>query len=265
MNTNEEILNLKSAVNKLAKEFGNHSDGDGTNPHMLATEITNGLMSSESYRQARGYALKDNYLNNKYSFWDIPFGTYATVYAWHDTIPMPDVGTNTPGDLITLKVWGEDNRRKCYLMTVQKNGGLWFLNTSQNTGNGGGNNNSLVWKSIPQRTPLWRKGEGTPVSVGQNMNFPVSTRRFSSLIFDIEFIGVRYRIQVPAVDNPQVMLNAVAGEINEAYNVRLSFEMVRDNVVLKFSKCRLVTYKPDGSITFTEDNGAKIHGVDGEF
>lgn len=265
MNTNEEILNLKQSVNKIAKEFGNHSDGDGTNPHMLATELNNGLMSSDAFRQAHGYAHKDNYIGDKYSFWDIPFGTYATVYAWDNLIPMPDKPTNTPGDLITLKVFGEDNRRKTYIMIVQKNGGIWYLNTSQNTGSGGGNNNSLVWKNIPQRTPLWRKGDGTPVSVGQNMNFPVSTRRFGSLIFAIEFIGTMFRVQVPAVDNPQVMFSAVAGTINEAYQVRMNIEMVRDNVVLKYAKCRLVTYKPDGSITFSEDDGPKIVGVDGEY
>lgn len=265
MNTNEEIKNLKQAVQKLAKEFAQHTDGDGTNPHMLATDLTNGLMSADDFKVAHGYAHKDNYLGDKYSFWDIPFGTYATVYAWHDLIPMPDVPTNTPGDLITLKVWGEDNRRKCYLMIVQKNGGIWYLNTSNNQGNGGGNNNSLVWKNIPQRTSLWKKGDGTPCSVGQNMNFPVSTRRFGSLIFTIDFLGTMFRVQVPAVDNPQVMFSAVAGTINESYSVRLNFEMVRDNVVLKYKQCRLVTFKADGSITFSEDTGPKILGVEGEY
>lgn len=262
MNTNEEILNLKQSVNKLAKEFGNHSDGDGTNPHMLATELNNGLMSSDAFRQAYGHAHKDNYLNEKYSLWDLPFGTYATVYSWNDQVPVPDDAV--PGDLITMKVWGEDNRRKTYLMTIQKTGSLWYLNTSQNTGNGGGNNNSLIWKRIPQISILWTKGE-TPASVGQNVNLAVSTRRFRSLIFNIDFLGTMFRVQVPAVDNPQLMFSAVAGTINEAYQVRMKMKMVRDNIVLKYEECRLVTYKPDGSISFSEDTGPKILGIEGEY
>lgn len=262
MNTNEEILNLKQSVNKLAKEFGNHSDGDGTNPHMLATELNNGLMSSDAFRQAYGHAHKDNYLNEKYSLWDLPFGTYATVYSWNDQVPVPDDAV--PGDLITMKVWGEDNRRKTYLMTIQKTGSLWYLNTSQNTGNGGGNNNSLIWKRIPQISILWTKGE-TPASVGQNMNLAVSTRRFRSLIFTIEGIGTMFRVQVPAVDNPQLMFNAVAATIDESYQVRIRLTMVRDNIVLKFEECRLVTYKPDGSISFSRDNGFVISGIEGEY
>lgn len=262
MNTNEEILNLKQAVNKLAKEFGNHSDGDDTNPHMLATELNNGLMSSDAFRQAHGHAHKDNYLNEKYSLWDLPFGTYATVYSWNDQVPVPDDAV--PGDLITMKVWGEDNRRKTYLMTIQKTGSLWYLNTSNNQGAGGGNNNSLIWKRIPQISILWTKGE-TPASVGQNVNLAVSTRRFRSLIFTIDFLGTMFRVQVPAVDNPQLMFSAVAGTINEAYQVRMKMSMVRDNIVLKYEQCRLVTYKPDGTITITDDNGPKILGIEGEY
>lgn len=262
MNTNEEILNLKQSVNKLAKEFGNHSDGDGTNPHMLATELNNGLMSSDAFRQAYGHAHKDNYLNEKYSLWDLPFGTYATVYSWNDQVPVPDDAV--PGDLITMKVWGEDNRRKTYLMTIQKTGSLWYLNTSQNTGNGGGNNNSLIWKRIPQISILWTKGK-TPASVGQNVNLAVSTRRFRSLIFTIDFLGTMFRVQVPAVDNPQLMFSAVAGTINEAYQVRMKMKMVRDNIVLNYEECRLVTYKPDGTISFSEDTGPKILGIEGEY
>lgn len=262
MNTNEEILNLKQSVNKLAKEFGNHSDGDGTNPHMLATELNNGLMSSDAFRQAYGHAHKDNYLNEKYSLWDLPFGTYATVYSWNDQVPVPDDAV--PGDLITMKVWGEDNRRKTYLMTIQKTGSLWYLNTSNNTGNGGGNYNSLIWKRIPQISILWTKGE-TPASVGQNVNLAVSTRRFRSLIFTIDFLGTMFRVQVPAVDNPQLMFSAVAGTINEAYQVRMKLKMVRDNIVLNYEECRLVTYKPDGTITITEDTGPKILSIEGEY
>lgn len=262
MSTNEEILNLKQSVNKLAKEFGNHSDGDGTNPHMLATELNNGLMSSDAFRQAYGHAHKDNYLNEKYSLWDLPFGTYATVYSWNNQVPVPDDAV--PGDLITMKVWGEDNRRKTYLMTIQKTGSLWYLNTSNNTGNGGGNNNSLIWKRIPQISILWTKG-GAPASVGQNVNLAVSTRRFRSLIFTIDFLGTMFRVQVPAVDNPQLMFSAVAGTINEAYQVRMKMRMVRDNIVLKYEECRLVTYKPDGGITFSEDTGPKILGIEGEY
>lgn len=262
MNTNEEILKLKGAVNKLAKEFGSHSDGDGTNPHMLATELNNGLMSSNAFRQAHGHAYKDNYLNEKYSLWDLPFGTYATVYSWNEQVPVPDDAV--PGDLITMKVWGEDNRRKTYLMTIQKTGSLWYLNTSNNTGNGGGNNNSLIWKRIPQISILWTKGD-TPASVGQNMNLAVSTRRFRSLIFTIEGLGTMFRVQVPAVDNPQLMFSAVAASIDESYQVRMRLSMVRDNIVLKYDECRLVTHKPDGSTTFTSDTGFTISGIEGEY
>lgn len=261
MNTNEEILQLKQAVQKLTKEFANHCDGDGVNPHQLATEISNGLMSADAYRQAVGYAHKDNYLGDKFKFWDIPPGTYATVYAWADLIPVPDDAVG--GDLITLKVWGEDNRRKCYLMTIQKTGSLWYLNTSQNTGSGGGNTNSLYWKRIPQETFLWKSGT-TDCKVGQNMNFNVSTRRFRRLRFFIRGLGgLQFCEEVPAVDNPVITFSCPASSIQSSYDIRIELKMVRDNIVLKYEKCRLVEHKGDGSHVFSDDTGFTIFAVEG--
>lgn len=264
MNTKEEILKLKEAVNKLAKEFGMHSDGDGVNPHQLATEISNGLMSADTYRQARGYAYKDNYLNEKYDFWRIPPGIYATVYAWADLIPVPDDAV--PGDLITLKVFGEDNRRKTYIMIIQKTGSIYYLNTSQNKGEGGGNTNSLLWKRIPQETILWNAGT-SDATVGQNMNLAVSTRRFRRLRFHFHGLGgSSFCVDVPAHDNPIVSFSTTASSANEAYIIRMNFVNQRDNIVLRYDKLRVTTLRPDGTITIDDnDRGFTIFAIEGVY
>lgn len=263
MNTQEEILKLKQAVNKIAKELANHSDGDGTNPHQLATEISNGLMSANAYRQAIGYGYKDNYIKDKYgSLWNMPVGTYATVYSFAEEVPVPD--DMVAGDLITLRIIGEDNRRKTYVMIVQKTGSIYYLNTSQNTGSGGGNNNSTYWKRIPQETILWSKGSGTPASVGQNMNLIVKTRRFRRLRFFIEGLGTTFCCEVPAVDNPVLSISTVAGSIDQTYIVRLNITNYRDNEVLRFDKLRVTTLYTSGEISINDnDNGFKIQAIEG--
>ncbi|MCI1180815.1 hypothetical protein HQ934_09200 [Enterococcus faecium] len=255
-----ENMTRDQAIDHMLEQFAIHSDGDDQQAHVIATERNAGFASPETVALATGHLLKDNYLNEKYDFWDIPFGSYATVYGWADNgIPLPD--TMVPGDLINLYVSGEDNRRKVYVMVVQKNGSIWYLNTSQNTGQGGGNSNSTVWKYIPQTTILWTQ-DSSPASVGQNMNLAASTRRFRRLRFTINGIGTRFVIETPAVDNPVIVFSAVAGSINESYQVRINLEMVRDNIVLKFSKCRLVTHKTTGT-TFSDDTGFTIAGIEG--
>lgn len=264
MNTNEEILNLKQSVNKLAKEFGNHSDGDGTNPHMLATELNNGLMSSDTYRQAIGYEIKDNYLDTKYSFWDLPFGKYATVYngngGWdNDGLNLPD--TMVKGDLIHLHVFGEDNRRKVYIMQVQKNGSLFYLSTSENTGNGGGNNNSKVWKIIPQETILWKGSAG----YGESMDLAVSTRRFRLLKITVTGT-ISGTFLTPAFDNPSIQLNGLADKAEEAYMVKLGFTDMYNQIQLKLTRVRLATFTPDGmTIKGTNDTNFKITEIMGVY
>ena len=260
----KEILKLKQAVEKLTKEFANHSDGDGVNPHQLATELGNGLMSADAYRTAYGYAHKDNFLGDKYKFWDIPPGIYATVYAWADLIPTPDDAVG--GDLITLKVFGEDNRRKTYIMIIQKTGSVWYINTSQNTGSGGGNTNSLLWKRIPQETILWNAGT-TNASVGQNINLAVSTRRFRRLRFHIDGLGgTKFAIETPATDNPVITFTVPAKSVQECYTIRIDMKMVRDNIVLKYERARIVTFYTSGDIRIDDtDKGFTILAVEGVY
>ncbi|WP_258081954.1 hypothetical protein [Enterococcus faecium] len=258
----KEIKELKEAVNWIMQQLEIHFDGTPQQAHVDATPLNAGFCTPEIAANARGIGLKDNYLNEKYSFWDIPFGTYSTVYAWDTEVPAPD--SVTPGDLITLTVMGEDNRRKSYFMIVQRTGSLWYINTSQNAGSGGGNDNSTVWKRIPQVTTLWQP-ETDDCSVGTNMNLAVSTRRFRTLIFTIRGLGTLFHVEVPAVDNPVLCFAPVAKVQTSAYQVRIDLAGNDTHKILNFESCRLVEQKADGTCVFSEDAGFTIAGVEGTF
>lgn len=258
----KEIKELKQTVDWLVKQVEMHYDGTPQQPHADATTLNAGFCTPEIASNAYGLALKDNNLNQKYTFWNIPFGLYATVYGWADEVPVPD--DVSAGDLITLRVMGEDTQRKSYFMIVERTGALWYINTSQNTGSGGGNNNSVYWKRIPQITTLWKAGNSN-CAVGSNMNFAVSTRRFRSLIFSIQGLGTYFTVRTPAVDNPVISFSCPASNIGSSYDIRIELSMVRDNIVLKYKKCRLVEHKSDGTHVFSEDTGFTISGVEGEY
>ncbi len=73
----------------MLEQFAIHSDGDDQQAHVIATERNAGFASPETVALATGHLLKDNYLNEKYDFWDIPLGwCYYYVYGWADRHPF---------------------------------------------------------------------------------------------------------------------------------------------------------------------------------
>ncbi|QCJ56151.1 hypothetical protein [Enterococcus mundtii] len=245
------------AILFILEQLAIHLDGDEQNPHAIATEMGAGLASPEIVSLARGHLIKDNYIDLKYPFFDLPFGRYATVWngsgGW-DSIDTPD--TVSKGDLIQLHVLGEHAARKVFLMISVTNGSIWYMNTSEV--GGGGNNNSTVWKNIRQTTILW-KGEA---GINEDMRLVESTRRFRTLKVTVSGI-IGQTVEIPAVDNPVLSLATVANTANEAYTVRINLTDMQNQRVLRMTKCRLVTFRPTGNPTFTDDTGFKITSIEG--
>ena len=77
-----ENMTRDQAIDYMLDQFAIHCDGNDQQAHAIATERNAGFASPETVAQATGHLIKDNYLSEKYSFWNIPFGHYATVWAW---------------------------------------------------------------------------------------------------------------------------------------------------------------------------------------
>ncbi|EOE6428876.1 hypothetical protein C7N31_RS07440 [Enterococcus hirae] len=253
-----ENMTRDQAIDYMLDQFAIHCDGNDQQAHALATERNAGFASPETVAQATGHLIKDNYLSEKYSFWNIPFGHYATVWAWGDEMGTPD--PMIPGQIIQLHVFGEHSQRKTYVMIDVSNGSIFYINSSKEGGEGG--YNSRNWKRIEQVTKLWKAGD-SDCKVGQNMNLTASTRRFGRLRFHIKGLGTQFTFETPAVDNPVIMFTGIGSSEKSIWHIRIEITNYRDNVVLHFNKCRLATTHGDGTVDFTDDTGFTIAGIEG--
>ena len=95
------------------------------------------------------------------------------------------------------------------------------------------------------------------------MNLTASTRRFGRLRFHVKGLGTQFTFETPAVDNPVIMFTGIGSSEKSIWHVRIELTNYRDNVVLRFNKCRLATTHGNGTIDFTDDTGFTIAGIEG--
>lgn len=261
-----DYTNMKTpeAVEWLLEQWATHNDGDENQNHALATEMTPGFIAPTDVQQLRGHLLKDNYLDQKYpSFWDIPFGKYATVFGgnggWRD-VPLPDIFPDY-GYLCELYVTGEHANRKTYFLIETNNGSIYYIHSSSK--GGGGNNNSTEWKRIDQTTKI---AEGT-FAVGDVIPLKVSTRRFRQLKFGIASDYTNEVKLVESVDNPTFQWSNLVNDPADKTMTMGECRFTGDSTHTKltFTACKSVTGGENGWLATGTDTGVKIKWIEGIF
>lgn len=257
-------MKTPEAVEWLLEQWASHNDGDENQNHALATEMTPGFIAPTDLQQARGHLLKDNYLDVKYpSFWDIPFGKYATVFGgnggWRD-VPLPDIFPDY-GYLCELYVTGEHANRKTYFLVETNNGSIYYIHSSVK--GGGGNNNSKEWKRIDQTTKI---AEGS-FKVGDAIPLKVSTRRFRELKIALTGTYTQEVKIVSAVDNPIFQWsNVIDNPATASFSIgECQLVGSSDHMTLTFSKCKSVESSESGLKVTNNDTGVTIKYIEGVF
>uniref|UniRef100_A0AAU7L281 Uncharacterized protein n=1 Tax=Enterococcus phage vB_EFS_EFP6 TaxID=3158834 RepID=A0AAU7L281_9CAUD len=257
-------MKTPEAVEWLLEQWASHNDGDENQNHALATEMTPGFIAPTDLQQARGHLLKDNNLDVKYpSFWDIPFGKYATVFGgnggWRD-VPLPDIMPGY-GYLCELYVTGEHANRKTYFLVETNNGSIYYIHSSAK--GGGGNNNSTEWKRIDQTT-LLAKGSFT---VGDKIPLKVSTRRFRELKIGLTGIYTQEVKIVSAVDNPVFQWSNVTNAPDSATFAIGECQLTGDSehTTLTFERCKTVNASSNEFTVSNNDKGVTIKYIEGVF
>lgn len=257
-------MKTPEAVEWLLEQWASHNDGDENQSHALATEMTSGFISPTDLQQARGHLLKDNYLDQKYpSFWDVPFGKYATVFGgnggWRD-VPLPDIYSGY-GYNCELYVTGEHAARKTYFLIETGNGSIYYIHSSAK--GGGGNNNSKEWKRIDQVTRL---AEGS-FKVGDNIPLKASTRRFRELKIGLTGTYTQEVKIVSAVDNPIFQWANVTDNPADATFAIGECQLMGDSAhtTLTFSRCKTVNAAQDNFTVKNNDTGVTIKYIEGVF
>ncbi|AUB52980.1 hypothetical protein EM4838_08220 [Enterococcus mundtii] len=159
-------MDREEAIDWIIREWAIHSDGNGQNAHLLATEFNAGFATPEIVRGAKGQYIIDNDLGKKYpDMADIPCGKYWTKWAWGDN----DMYGVNEASFIKLHVYAATSYYKLYVVISGYYGDIYYKNihTTPNETTNHDGYNPQGWRKLVTEKLLFEGNVSAPGSTIQ--------------------------------------------------------------------------------------------------